>query len=78
MVIMALWYNGKLHYPVKVEMVGSIPPRVASFEAKSLFGVTVAHPLMAREERFNSVMKLDRTIRTLKVASMWTIPATII
>ena len=44
MVIMALWYNGKLHYPVKVEMVGSIPPRVASFEAKSFFSVTVSTP----------------------------------
>jgi hypothetical protein len=47
-------------------------------EAKSFFGVMVAHPLMVREERFNSVMKLDRAIRTLKAASLWTIPATII
>lgn len=31
-----------------------------------------------REERFDSVKKLDDALRTLKVASLWTIPATII
>jgi len=33
---------------------------------------------MTREERFDSVMILDRAMRTLKAALLWTIPATII
>ena len=58
--------------------MGATPIAVAKFEAKSIFGVTDAYPLMTREERFNSVMILDRAMRTLKAALLWTIPATII